>query len=101
MDTASSESVIPTFGVCILCSFKNTVMSFFLKFFSTAHMSVGYFCVWCPRWPEENIGSSGTGVTNGFELPCGCRELIQILLKEHPVLVITENFFVLSLFYYI
>lgn len=33
MDTASSESVIPTFGVCILCSFKNTVMSFFLKFF--------------------------------------------------------------------
>lgn len=47
-------------------------------------MSVGYFCVWCPTWPEENIESSGTGVTNGFKLPCGCRELNPGLLEGAP-----------------
>lgn len=24
---------------------------------------------WCPRKPEEGIGSTGGGVTGGFELP--------------------------------
>ena len=29
----------------------------------------------CPGSPEEGIRCVGTGVTDGFELPCGCWEL--------------------------
>ena len=36
----------------------------------------------CSWRPEEGIRSLGTGDTNGCELPCGCWEVSQDLLKE-------------------
>lgn len=50
-------------------------------------------CVLCvclvPQGPEEGV-SSGTGATNGWELPHGCWELKQGPLEEQPELSTTE-----------
>lgn len=32
-----------------------------------SHMNVCHVCAWCPRRSEEDIGSSGTGVTSNRE----------------------------------
>jgi hypothetical protein len=47
-------------------------------------------CTWRPRRSDEGIGSPGTGVTNGCEPSCGCRELNQGPLQEQEVLLITS-----------
>ena len=44
----------------------------------------------CLQRPEEGTGSSGAGVTNGCELPCGCRELNPGPLEEQQVLLTDE-----------
>lgn len=36
---------------------------------------VHYMLTWCPQRSEEGVGSSGTRVIDGFELPCGGWEL--------------------------
>lgn len=33
-------------------------------------MSEQNVCVWCPQRPEEDVGSHGTGVTEGYALLC-------------------------------
>lgn len=40
--------------------------------------------------PEEGIQSPETGVTDGCELPCGCREQNSGLLKQQQVLLTME-----------
>lgn len=45
-----------------------------------------YFCT-----PEEGIGSHGTTLIDGYELPCGCQELDSGPLEEQPVLLNTES----------
>lgn len=42
---------------------------FFLHICMCAHVSM------CPWTSEEGVGSPGTGVTDGCEPPCICREL--------------------------
>jgi hypothetical protein len=51
--------------------------------------------------PTEAIGSSGTGVTDSCELPCGCWDSIsgpleeqQVLLTSEPSLQILEHFII-------
>jgi hypothetical protein len=39
---------------------------------------------------QREFRSSGTGVTDGCKLPCGCWELNPGPLEEQPVLVTTE-----------
>jgi hypothetical protein len=49
-------------------------------------MSVHHLHAWCLQRPEEGVVSSGTGVIDGRELPCGCLELNLSPLEEQPVL---------------
>jgi hypothetical protein len=42
-------------------------------------------CTQCPRRPEEGIWCSGAGVTDGYELPCACRELNPGALQKQQV----------------
>lgn len=39
----------------------------------------------------ESVPSSGTGVTDGDEVPCDCRELNPESLQEHQVLLTTQS----------
>lgn len=41
----------------------------------------------CLRMTEEDVGSTGTGVTNSREPPYGCCELSLGLLEKEPVLL--------------
>ncbi|ERE74288.1 E3 ubiquitin-protein ligase [Cricetulus griseus] len=41
---------------------------------------------------QEAVGSSGTGVTDSCELPCGCWELNPGPLEEEPGLLTTEPY---------
>lgn len=51
--------------------------------FASAH-------AWCSRRPGEDLGSPGTGDTDGCESPGGCWELSLGLLDERPVLLTAE-----------
>ena len=53
-------------------------------------MSVPLMPAWCPWRPEEDVRSSGIGVTDGDELPCGCWESNLDPLEEQPVLLTIE-----------
>jgi hypothetical protein len=44
-------------------------------------------CVWYPWSPEEGHRVSGTRVTVGCELPCGCWDSNPGPLEEQPVLL--------------
>lgn len=46
--------------------------------------------VWCPRWLEEGVGSSGPGVTDSCEPPSGCWESNLGPLAKQPVLLTAE-----------
>ena len=46
---------------------------------------------WCPERSEEDIGSWGTGVTDGCGPVCGCMELNPGLQKEQCVPLHTEK----------
>ena len=50
-------------------------------------MSGYHVPAWCPQSPEEGVGPSGTGVTDG----CGCWNLNLSPLEEQPVLVVTDH----------
>lgn len=39
---------------------------------------------------KEGAPSPETGVTGGYQLPCGCRELTSGLLQEQQALLISE-----------
>jgi hypothetical protein len=54
------------------------------------HRYAYHGCALCPSCSEEGIRSSGTGVTNGHELPCRCWELNSGPLRERQVLLIPE-----------
>lgn len=41
-------------------------------------------CRQYPQWPEEGVGSPGSGVIDSWDLPCGCCELNPVLLEEQP-----------------
>lgn len=49
----------------------------------TAWMSVYHKYTWCP---EESVGPSETGVTDGYETPCECWELNLGPLEKQSVL---------------
>ena len=51
-----------------------------------AYMLVYHMHAWCLQRSEEDR-SPGTGVRDGYELPCGWWELNPSLLKEQPVLL--------------
>lgn len=57
--------------------------------FAAGSMSVHRVCAWCLWRPEDDTGTSGTGVT-ACKLPCGSRELNLCLLEGQLVLLITE-----------
>lgn len=38
------------------------------------YIHVAHVCL-IPKRPEEGAGSPGSGVTNSYELPCGCWKL--------------------------
>lgn len=52
----------------------------------SACMTVYYVCGWCSLWSEEGIGSPGTGVVGGYELPCECWESNLGPLQEQMLL---------------
>jgi hypothetical protein len=45
----------------------------------------------CSWRPGKGVGSSGTGLMDGCELPCGCEKTNLVLLQEQ-VLLTTEPF---------
>lgn len=49
-----------------------------------------HLSAWYPWKLGEGVGPSGTGVTDGYEPPCGCWELNLGPLEEQPVLVTIE-----------
>jgi hypothetical protein len=53
-------------------------------------MSVYSMPVWYPQRSEEGIRFPGTGVTDGCEPLCECRESNLGSLEEHPVLLTVE-----------
>jgi hypothetical protein len=55
-----------------------------------ARLSVSHISAWYLQRSEENTEFPETGVTNGFELPCGCWESNLGPLEEQPMLVTTE-----------
>lgn len=59
-------------------------------------MHAYYLCTWYLRRPEEGVGSCGTGVMGGHELPCVCWELNHgslqhVLLTDEPLPVNDES----------
>lgn len=46
---------------------------------------------WCLRKSEEDVRSSGTGITERCDSPCGCWELNPDPLAEQPVLLMAES----------
>lgn len=38
--------------------------------------SIPCVCAWFPHWPEKDVRSPGTEVTEGYELPCGCYRVV-------------------------
>lgn len=59
----------------------------------TACTSVHWVCPWRPWKPEDGIRFPRTGVINGFELSCGCRELNLDPVVVKPVSLTTEPSF--------
>lgn len=61
-------------------------------------MCVGYLACMCLNtqfekcsWrPEKDIRSPRTGITDAFQLPCGCQEQSQDPLEEKLMALITE-----------
>ena len=51
-----------------------------------AYMSVHHVCA-CPTEARNDIRFTGTGITDGWELPYRCRESNLYLLEEQPVLI--------------
>ena len=47
-------------------------------------------CAWSPKWPEEVIRYSETGVADAGQLPCVCWELNPSLLEKQPVPIIAK-----------
>lgn len=45
---------------------------------------------WCLQRPKEGDGCTGIGVTDGYELPCGCWDSNCVPLGEHPVSLTPE-----------
>jgi hypothetical protein len=58
----------------------------------SACLSLYYMYTYCLWKPEEGIGSSRTGVTDGYELPCGSWELNPGSLEEQTVLLTAEPY---------
>ena len=64
----------------------------FILFYMYGCFACMYVCtVWVQR-SEEEVGSSGTGVTDGCELPCGCWEPNSGPLEEQAVPLSAEAF---------
>lgn len=81
----------PVFFIVILnkCYLLLLLFLWFWVFFPTC-MSVYNMHVWS-RWKsEETIGCPGTGITDDYEMKCGCWELNLGLLEELSVLIIAE-----------
>lgn len=58
-----------------------------------AYSSMYHMCACCLRRPEEGIGTPGTVVAEGYELPYGWQELNPCLLQEQlGLLPLTEPF---------
>ena len=53
-------------------------------------LSMHHLCARCSWRPEEGVRSPRSGVTNGCEAPCGCRELNSCLLEGQPELLTAE-----------
>lgn len=49
------------------------------------HACLSATCMQCQGRPEEGVGSSGTAVTDGCKMPCGCWQWKPGLLQEQPV----------------
>jgi hypothetical protein len=49
--------------------FKMVLFYFMCMNVLTAYMSMYDMCAWSLQMPEEGVGSPGTGITNGCELP--------------------------------
>lgn len=63
---------------CIISFLKNICFIFICMGILTAYMCLVHcVCAWCPGKPKEGAGSTGTGVTDVSELPCGCRFLLK------------------------
>lgn len=48
--------------------------------------------IWCSLRKGKCIRSSGTGIVEGYEPPCGCWEPNPIPLQKHQVLMTTEPY---------
>lgn len=53
-------------------------------------MSVHHICAWCLWGSDEGVGPSGTGITDGYELPCLCGESNQFPLEGQSVNLTAE-----------
>ena len=80
----TSEACMTNTFICSASNQPTNTNVLFLLYVYVCFACV-YVCVYV--MPKEGIRSSGTGVTDGCELPCGSREL-----KEQPVLFNTEPF---------
>lgn len=48
-----------------------TILVYVCAVFLSACMSVYHMHIWYPQRPQEDVGSSGIEITDGYELPCG------------------------------
>jgi hypothetical protein len=67
----------------ILLFFKLCFILFTCMGVLAACMFVYRMCFWLLWRPEKKVGYPGTGVPEGFELPCGYWELIQVSALNH------------------
>lgn len=61
------------------------------------HTFKGYCVHADPEEGTENVGSSGPGMTDTWELPCGCKKPNQAVLEGQPVPSHQMTTFLLSL----
>lgn len=54
------------------------------------HISVYHIYAWCPRRPKEGLRTHGPGVTDSYDLSCGCWKSNPGPVDEEPVLLTAE-----------
>lgn len=85
-------------GQKLILSFSFSSSFVFFLFFN-GHGSFS-LCAWYLEGSEDVARSLRTGVSNGCELPCRCWESNPGLLERKLVLLMTESFLQLCLFWF-
>jgi hypothetical protein len=78
-------TMLPTTSMRSTSSFRNCFPSFYFIYMAVLPVCVSAPCTCLVSMEASRVvGSTGTGVTDGCELPCGCWELNLGPLQEQP-----------------